>query len=393
MHPERHVAALSLIAAIVLLGACDPSTTEITEVARWALGEELVRIGSLEDSVYALVPVGDLDIGPDGDVYVAQSQAHLVRVFDAEGTFVRDWGQEGEGPGEFKRLGRLGFLGDSLWVADSGSGRINFFRAPDGLVGGSRMPRVADLPDGLSQAFAEPARDGGAFIITSAAFRGDLVGTDHPFPNLRVDSEGVVIDTLGHRYTAHDRAMLVTESGGEVRSIEVFSQKFSDVTLWAVTPDQGIVLVDRRIPEPSAPPTIGVHRLDASGQTVYRVAIPYEPTPIPASVVDSLILRYAVGGTDRSRIRDILFLPPTYPPIDRVLAARDGSVWMAHAGPDGEPVEWTVLDRHGVPVATLWVPENLKLYVIESDRIWGVRTDELDVPYVVAHELVKEELS
>ncbi len=392
MHPDSRVAGRTLIAAIVFLAACDSSTTETAEASRWMLGEELLRIGSLDDSLYALAPVGDLDVGPDGDVYVAQSQAHLVRVFSADGTFVRDWGKEGEGPGEFKRVGRMGFLGDSLWVIDAGNRRINLFRNPQGFIGSFRLPQVADLPEGLTQEFAEPARDGGAFMTTAAAFRGELEGTDHAFPILRVDSEGVMIDTLGHRYTAHDLGVLVEESGGQIRSVQIFEQKFSDVTLWAVTPDQGMVLVDRRIRRSATPPTIGVHRLDASGETVYRVTIPYVPTPVPGSVVDSLISRYAAGGTDRGKIREILFLPPTYPPVARVLVARDGSVWMSRAGPNDEPVEWMVLDRQGVLVATLQVPRKFKLYVIESDTMWGVETDELDVPYVVAHELEKEEL-
>ena len=38
---------------------------------------------------------------PDGSIYVADSQAGVVRQYDANGRFVRDFGRQGTGPGEF----------------------------------------------------------------------------------------------------------------------------------------------------------------------------------------------------------------------------------------------------------------------------------------------------
>lgn len=45
-------------------------------------------------------PVG-LSVGPDGNVYVADTHYHRIAVYTPGGQFLREWGREGAGPGEF----------------------------------------------------------------------------------------------------------------------------------------------------------------------------------------------------------------------------------------------------------------------------------------------------
>jgi len=44
---------------------------------------------------------------------------------------------------------------------------------------------------------------------------------------------------------------------------------------------------------------------------------------------------------------------------------------------------WWRLDADGVPVARIEVPRNLGLRTYDGEHLWGVETDEYDVPYVV----------
>ena len=85
---------------------------------------------------------GDLEVGPNGDIYTFHGQEHNIRVHSAEGRLIRTIGRQGEGPGEFKGSGRMGILGDSLWVLDFGTYRYSFFRlGPAGsLLGAVRLP-------------------------------------------------------------------------------------------------------------------------------------------------------------------------------------------------------------------------------------------------------------
>jgi hypothetical protein len=64
------------------------------------------------------VPFGwqrGIAIARDGSITVAQPQDNTIRFFSVAGTERGRFGRAGDGPGEFRRLGGLGWLGDTLW--------------------------------------------------------------------------------------------------------------------------------------------------------------------------------------------------------------------------------------------------------------------------------------
>jgi hypothetical protein len=66
-----------------------------------------------------------IESGPDGSIYVLDFQAAAVRVFDADGQYIRTIGRRGEGPGEFRQpLGLLSAPNETIWVRDQGSRMI-----------------------------------------------------------------------------------------------------------------------------------------------------------------------------------------------------------------------------------------------------------------------------
>ena len=91
---------------------------------RLSLVEEL-RIGSVMGGNEAelLYLLKDIEIGPGGDVYALNGDE--VRVFSPAGRFLRSWGREGEGPGEFQGPLRLAVARDTVAVADGE--RVHFF--------------------------------------------------------------------------------------------------------------------------------------------------------------------------------------------------------------------------------------------------------------------------
>jgi hypothetical protein len=75
-----------------------PQTAEIQPTV-------LVRIGAIEspeEEVFGRIR--DLAVSPEGNVYILDQQACQVRVFGPDGGFQFQFGQEGEGPGEFQTL-------------------------------------------------------------------------------------------------------------------------------------------------------------------------------------------------------------------------------------------------------------------------------------------------
>lgn len=75
-----------------------------------------------------------LAIGPDGQVYVSDSDNHRVQVFSADGTFVRKFGNDGTARGQFRLPFDLSVDGSgNVYVLDDILQRLTKF-APDGQV-------------------------------------------------------------------------------------------------------------------------------------------------------------------------------------------------------------------------------------------------------------------
>ena len=114
---------------------------------RWVLEEDL-QIGSFDSGGPEMFgQIRHVAVGRDGELFVLEGQAHEIRVFDAQGSYLRTIGREGAGPGELN----LSFGGQvfptvsAIWVNNSGNRRFERFSYegqplgstpnPSGLVG------------------------------------------------------------------------------------------------------------------------------------------------------------------------------------------------------------------------------------------------------------------
>lgn len=73
--------------------------------------------------------VNGVALGPDGTLFVADGFNHEVRAFGLDGVHRRTFGRNGEGPGEFRSLYSLAWVGDRLLTLDPNLGRIGAFSA------------------------------------------------------------------------------------------------------------------------------------------------------------------------------------------------------------------------------------------------------------------------
>lgn len=394
MHRLRSGAVPPLLLPLTALAAACSAGRDAapSEVESWTLEGPTLRIGTLDEGPEALTSVADLVSGPSGEVFVLLPQDHQVRVFDASGGgFVRSIGREGQGPGELQRPQALGFLGDTLWVQDPGLRKVALYTAAGELLGDRAYPGVEVPDEGLTTSFGGPLPGGSSLVLTSAAFQSDLEGTDHPFPVLVAPPPGAGgPDTVAYRNLAHDRAIFIDQAGGQIVSVSVLRQMFSDQTLWDVSQDgRDLVLVDRPVAEEAVPATFRLTRVtvDAEADTVFSVEVPYEPVPVPAAHVDSVLAPLLDGPLSEDRVREALFLPETYPPVSHVVAGTDGTVWVAREERPGRPVAWQVYGPDGSLLARLEAPPGLIVHQVDRTGLWGVVTDELDVPYVVRYRV------
>lgn len=69
---------------------------------------------------------GDIEIGSDGRIYVSDNRANCVHVYTLSGEWVRNFGRQGQGPGEFISPGSVSAGKKKLYVKDTGS-RVQIF--------------------------------------------------------------------------------------------------------------------------------------------------------------------------------------------------------------------------------------------------------------------------
>ena len=69
--------------------------------------------------------VTSVDIGPDGNVFVADFYNDRIQKFEPDGTFLTAFGEHGQGPGQFtKAIAVAVGLDGTVFVADYGNHRI-----------------------------------------------------------------------------------------------------------------------------------------------------------------------------------------------------------------------------------------------------------------------------
>jgi DNA-binding beta-propeller fold protein YncE len=92
---------------------------------------------NLVDTWKGVTPTSEQFTYPTGmkifndEVYVVDTNEHMIKVFDLDGNFIRQFGKEGTAEGEFNRPWNIFFSEDELYVAGYENNRIEVFD-PDG---------------------------------------------------------------------------------------------------------------------------------------------------------------------------------------------------------------------------------------------------------------------
>lgn len=150
----------------------------------------VLAIGSLDGpEEYTFSGISDVDLGPDGSIYVVDPNAHHVAVYDGKGSFRRAIGRAGAGPGEFVAPSEIALVGDSLAVFDQALLRVSIFTNQGDYVRAFplRLPRLetmsADPSGGLAVTHASR---------TSALKRITLEGRELPTPSLSAAADSLM---------------------------------------------------------------------------------------------------------------------------------------------------------------------------------------------------------
>lgn len=338
---------------------------------------EILRLGRTEgDGPDLFGRIRFVSADDRGRVYVGDETSQEVRVFDAEGRFVRTLGREGAGPGEFRGLSGLAFdPAGRAWIWDPLQQRFSVFDTSGAFD--RNVPRPW-----TTQAIPWP----GVFSETGFLLdvRADLGGLDpkrrvtqtfqHGNRVIRFDTLMAAVDsspTLAVERTAFAGNTIVPFEGGVVSALD------SDAARWFTHGTAYRIM-----------------RVDAQGDTVLTLELDVPPVP--------------VTGHERDSALSTMRLPPSFPELDPELIptskpaivrlVRLGSHWVGafpQLGPDtGRYMDVFSPDGHHhvrIDFRTALTLGGGAPYVT-GGRLYGVTTDELDVPLVVVFDLGIPEL-
>lgn len=353
----------------------------------------------------SLAVVRDLEVLPDGSVWVFNSvEPHFIG-FGADGESLGAHGRVGGGPEEFPMPSAFlagGWEGEA-WVFDLRRHAMIRISRPD--ADWAEIPlRSESLPPGsirggmnLLSAAVRTARLGGEIIVPRARPPGEAGMLALRLSLLGADLVAVEPETAGTRNLVTLGDVLDDPSGDFVPSEGGFPQWYR---LWAPCGENLVRVYDRVRNQ--------LRGFDGSGSEVAPVDLP----PVPFTEVSPRQFAGAVfelrqaeltgdvrgrlGEAESQRLlnqmaRGVSGSPQelaTYLPhhVD-FRCSEDGTMWLHPFDPDagglnGGP-RWLRISPDGVARAVR-LPDRFDALRFSDSRVWGVYRDELDVPSVAS---------
>ena len=188
-------------------------------------GEELMRLGTKgvagEDEKTFNQP-SDVLVAPNGDIFVVDGHGaggnNRVVKFSSDGTFIKEWGETGYGPGQFRDPHALAMDSQGrLFVGDRGNSRIQIFDQDGGHIATwTQFGRpsgvfidendIIYVADSESNPRSNPGYKRGIRIGSATdGFVTHLIEDPQPYPYRGAGTsgaEGVAADTMGNVYGA-----------------------------------------------------------------------------------------------------------------------------------------------------------------------------------------------
>jgi len=382
----------------LLLAACEggPGDAASDAVPVMLTASDVHIVGSSE----SIAEVVDLDVLPDGTVWVLNSAAPFFVGFRPDGQVLGPYGSAGGGPEEFRMPAGflVGGLRGETWVFDYV--RNAFIQVSDP---GGAWTRVAVPPEAAPRGSVR----GGMNMLTNTV-RTFRLGSEIILPRSSGTLESGIF-ALKMAIMGADLAAFDPESGA-AHDIVSLGQVLDDPTvgfertdggfplwyrLWAVCGDSEIHVYDR------------VHNqlrgFDASGTEIAPVDLP----PVPFTEVTPRQFALALFSLRQAEATGAV--GPRLSPEDSVrlvnegaaqlkgtpaqLAAYlpryvdfrcsgDGTMWLRPLDPDAGDLQgglgWIRVSPDG-SARDVYLPERFDAYRFTSDRVWGVQRDELDV--------------
>lgn len=366
---------------------------------------EVRRIGTADgDAETSLFRVQAVELDERDQIWVGSGDG-TIRVFGADGAFVRQLGGRGDGPGEFRMINKLFRTPGGMAAVDwQGGGRVSVFS-----VGGELRDNWRGTWGASDFVFPEAFLDGEWLGLV---YEGNSASTD---PGVTENRRGV-------------RAMAPPPGGGGSERVGLPPRLLYesdavglDWPLFVTDPSVAFGGARRVFVSVEGPYAVWVY--DAAGMLLLSMRRDVEPVPLSEADVqefkektrefimsDDRIYQGNGGRTGLERAlarvdaQASLPGPSAMSPIGRVLASPSGVVWAerrtgspaqiehlrtagGYANLPEVPSRWDLFDENGWYHGTVELPARFRALTVTDSTVTGVMKDELDLEYVVTYSV------
>ena len=362
--------------------------------------EEEVSIGLFEGpDEYLIGNPRSIAVSAVGEIYVLDRQVPVIRMYGPDGSFVRNVGREGGGPGEYKSPGAIAVLPDNrLIVRDPGNGRITVY-SDDG-----EYQQQVWYPGGFNTG-RRLYTDTAGFAYSMVLLNYGTTPWEWEFGLARIDASTGIQDTIPAPTWDYEPPQITASRENSSSSDNV---PFSPDNYWSLSP-LGYLVGGLSTD----------YRIDLYRETEPVLRIERSWTPVP-------VLREEAEEQRRQKTDNMQRnysgwkwngpgVPATKPPFTNLFVSWEGNIWVqiSQAGyatmteaearaeeqrsdrPQlrfSEAAAYDIFSPDGTYLGHVQTPRSFRTRpepLVRGDNVWAVTRDELDVARVVRFRLVR----
>ena len=356
--PAAPAGAACFLALLIASGSCGAGTDGPAHGALPAdtlFLDPAVTIGLEEgDPDYLFGKITSVATDDAGRIYVGDAVGATVRVFDADGSFIRQLAREGPGPGEISgRPAHMTFDDSGRLYVRHGIGVTIFAKSSSGTVPDSvaAIWRAMDLA-GLTSTLRDRVTRDGRYYKQAYVIRPDAPPSVFYAPFRDGAPGGDTLHVPAYPGLAFVRPALLRLGVDRLMLQGLNQVPFGAAPVWDVTPDGTLLSTDGA--------SSILIETDATGDTLRTIRLPEWPVrPVPAQKrADSLrALEERIARVPRplNEVEGLgegvaeRRLPDVLPRGIGLRAGQDGTIWIEQWPPEGNSDYrcYVVLDEAG----------------------------------------------
>ena len=284
--------------------------------------EEILKIDTEEDEIsnLGIADIFGFEVNSKGEIFILRNitgEGDFIFKFDENGKFIKSFGPQGQGPGEFQNPHHIALdREDNILILDFGKQTLFKYDSQGDFIGDYRRTEGKSISSGPK---------------TNLLVLDKLTALENGKPlsssSLKLMNPDLEVLQM------IDELKIEVMSSGKMRAIEpLFYWSTSDENIYVANEKRGY--------------EIWVY--DFNGKLIRKIRKEYRQTPVSENYKEKFLKRIPEGV--REALRDTLYFPEYYPPFQSLTAGDNGTLLVMTYEEGNNPGEFVcdVFNENGV---------------------------------------------